>query len=132
MTNGKLDLEDLKAMTSVTISNTMAAEVLRMDPGRLSDYAKDGQLKWKVLTPDDNAPKGARVYHNREDFIRYWSESKEHDPPERTTAQALEDLREELHEIRLILRAQLSIGPALLLEELRAKEKTAGAATPTD
>ena len=47
-------------------------------------------------------------------------------------AQALDDLRKELHEIRLILMAQLSIGPLMRLEELKQKEKTAGAGTPTD
>jgi hypothetical protein len=121
--DGKLDLEDLKAMTSVTISNTMAAEVLRMDPGRLSDYAKAGQLKWAVLVPDENAPKGARVYHNREAFIRYWSgESNEPDQTARTVIQAIDDLREELHELRLIMLASLSIGPLDRLDELKQKE----------
>ena len=57
----------------------------------------------------------------------------EKDTPEKTPrAQALDDLRKELHEIRLILMAQLSIGPLMRLEELKQKEKTAGAATPTD
>ena len=126
--DGKLDLEDLKMMSSAMISNTMAAEVLRMDPGRLAEYARTGQLGWKVLAPED----GSRVYHNRKDFIRFWTGEPNNEQPERTVVQAIDDLREELHEIRLILRAQLSIGPALLLGELKAKEKTAGAATPTD
>ena len=44
------------------------------------------------------------------------------DPPERTVVQAMDDLREELHELRLILMAQLSIGPLLRLDELKQKE----------
>ena len=118
--DGKLDLEDLKAMSSTIIPNAMAAEALRMDPGRLAEYARKGQLGWKVLAPED----GSRVYHNREDFIRYWSGEPEK-PPERTVVQAMDDLREELHELRLILMAQLSIGPLLRLDELKQKEAAA-------
>ena len=126
--DGKLDLEDMKMMSSAMISNTMAAEVLRMDPGRLAEYARTGKLGWKVLAPED----GSRVYHNRKDFIRFWTGEPNNDPPERTVAQALDDLREELHEIRMILMAQLSIGPLTRLDELKQREKTAGAATPAD
>lgn len=126
--DGKLDLEELKMMSSAMISNTMAAEVLRMDPGRLAEYARTGQLGWKVLAPED----GSRVYHNRKDFIRYWTGEPNNEQQERTVVQAIDDLREELHEIRLILMAQLSIGPLIRLDELKQNEKTAGAATPTD
>ena len=126
--DGKLDLEDLKMMSSAKISNTMAAEVLRMDPGRLAEYARTGQLGWEVLAPED----GSRVYHNREDFIRFWTGEPNNEQQERTVVQAIDDLREELHDIGLILLSQLSIGPAERLLELKEKEKTAGAATPTD
>ena len=126
--DGKLDLEDLKMMSSTMISNTMAAEVLRMDPGRLAEYARTGQLGWKVLAPED----GSRVYHNREDFIRFWTGEPNNEQQERTVVQAIDDLREELHDIGLILLSQLSIGPLMRLEELKQKEKTAGADTPTD
>ena len=119
--DGKLDLEDLKMMSSAKISNTMAAEVLRMDPGRLAKYARTGQLGWEVLAPED----GSRVYHNREDFIRFWTGEPNNEQQERTVVQAIDDLREELHDIGLILLSQLSIGPLMRLEELKQKEKTA-------
>ena len=93
--DGKLDLEDLKVMSSRTISNTMAAEVLKMDPGRLAEYARTGQLGWKVLAPED----GSRVYHNREDFIRFWSGEPEK-PPERTAEQILTEMLEEVRAMR--------------------------------
>ena len=112
--DGKLDLEDLKAMSSPTIPNTMAAEALRMDPGRLAEYARKGQLGWKVLAPED----GSRVYHNREDFIRFWSSEPEK-PPERTA----EDL---LTEIIELIRVQNT-----MLIEINAYVKSAGAGTPT-
>ena len=113
--DGKLDLEDLKAMSSTIIPNAMAAEALRMDPGRLAEYARKGQLGWKVLAPED----GSRVYHNREDFIRFWSGEPEK-PPERTA----EDL---LTEIIELIRVQNT-----MLMEINAYVKSAGAATPTD
>ena len=113
-------------MESVTVNADLVAQALGMNPGVLRKHVKDGEYhisKYEIC--------GDRVRFFRRDFLQKIGEIPE-DPPEQTTAQALDDLRKELHEIRLILRAQLSIGPALLLEELRAKEKTAGAATPTD
>ena len=94
--DGKLDLGDLKAMSCPTISNTMAAEVLRMDPGKLAFYARTGQLGWKVLAPEN----GSRVIHNREDFIRYWTgEQKEPDPPEITDSDRLDSIIQLLADI---------------------------------
>lgn len=113
-------------MESVTVNADLIAQALGMNPGVLRKHVKDGEYhisKYEIC--------GDRVRFFRKDFLQKIGEIPE-DPPERTTAQVLDDLRKELHEIRLILRAQLSIGPALLLKELRAKEKTAGAATPTD
>ena len=113
-------------MESVTVNADLVAQALGMNPGVLRKHVKDGEYhisKYEICND--------RIRFFRKDFLQKIGEIPE-DPPEQTTAQALDDLRKELHEIRLILRAQLSIGPALLLEELRAKEKTAGAATPTD
>lgn len=113
--DGKLDLEDLKLMSSAIIPNAMAAEALRMDPGRLAEYARKGQLGWKVLAPED----GSRVYHNREDFIRFWSGEPEK-PPERTA----EDL---LTEIIELIRVQNT-----MLMEIHAYVRSASAATLTE
>jgi len=118
----------LKMMDSVTVNADLIAQALGMNPGVLRKHVKDGDyLISKVEICGD------RIRFFREDFLRQIGEMPpEEAPAERTIVQALDDLREELHEIRLILRAQLSIGPVLLLEELKAKEKTAGAGTPTD
>ena len=127
MTGEQMDaIEVMKMMESVTVNADLIAQALGMNPGVLRKHVKDGEYK---ISAYDVC--GDRVRFFRKDFLQKIGEIPE-DPPEQTTAQALDDLRKELHEIRLILRAQLSIGPALLLEELRAKEKTAGAATPTD
>lgn len=107
--DGRLDLEDLKRMKTTMISNTMAAEVLRMDQGKLADYARDGQLPWKVLAPKQ---KGSHVYHNREDFIRHWT-GEEPEAPQRTT----DDLLMELIEV---VRVQNT-----MIMELVANTKTA-------
>jgi len=113
--DGKLDLEDLKLMSSTIIPNAMAAEALRMDPGRLAEYARKGQLGWKVLAPED----GSRVYHNREDFIQFWS-GKPEKPPERTA----EDL---LTEIIELIRVQNT-----MLMEINSYVKSASAASLTE
>lgn len=63
-------LDDIRAMNTATISNTLAAEVLGMNPARLAQYAKDGVLKWEWM------PSGNRVKHARESFIRFWGGSR--------------------------------------------------------
>ena len=65
---------------------------------------------------------GDRVRFFRKDFLQKIGEMPE-DMPERTVVQAIDDLREELHDIGLIMLAQLSIGPAERLRELKEKER---------
>ena len=113
-------------MESVTVNADLVAQALGMNPGVLRKHVKDGEYhisKYEIC--------GDRVRFFRRDFLQKIGEIPE-DPPEQTTAQALDDLRKELHEIRLILMAQLSVGPLLRLDELKQKEKTAGAATPKE
>ena len=113
-------------MESVTVNADLVAQALGMNPGVLRKHVKDGEYhisKYEICND--------RIRFFRKDFLQKIGEIPE-DPPEQTTAQALDDLRKELHEIRLILKAQLSIGPLLRLDELKQKEKTAGAGTPTD
>ena len=62
----KKTLDDLRKMTTATVSNALVAEVLGMDPGRLSWYAKNGQLPWMTIGS------GNRVKHSREQLIEYW------------------------------------------------------------
>ena len=119
-------IEALKASTEVTVGPELIAAALRMSPSVLRKHVRDGE--YNISAYDIQ---GSRIRFFRKDFLQKTGEIPE-DPPERTTAQVLDDLREELHEIRLILMAQLSIGPLMRLDELKQKEKTAGAATPTE
>ena len=59
-------LEDLKDMTELTISNTLAAEILGMHPQTLAAYAKNGELQWATICS------GNRVKHGRISFIEFW------------------------------------------------------------
>ena len=113
-------------MESVTVNADLIAQALGMNPGVLRKHVKDGDYHISAYEVS-----GDRVRFFRKDFLQKIGELPP-DLPERTTAQALDDLREGLHEIRLILMAQLSIGPLMRLDELKQKEKTDGAATPTD
>ena len=119
-------IEIMKMMESVTVNADLIAQALGMNPGVLRKHVKDGDYHISAYEVS-----GDRVRFFRKDFLQKIGELPP-DLPERTTAQALDDLREELHEIRLILMAQLSIGPLMRLDELKQKEKTDGAATPTD
>ena len=109
----RLTMDDLKRMQTVRISNAAAAEVLRMDPGRLAEYARTGQLKWNAQEIE------GRVYHSREDFIRYWTGEPE--KPKRTA----EDLLEELIEVTRVQNT-------MLMEITAYIKKTASAATPAE
>jgi len=109
-------LEDLKKMDVATIPNAIAADVLKMDPGRLAQYAREGRLGWKVMAP----VKSTRVYHNREDFIRFW-----------TSAPAKEQARTEtdrLDELIELIRVQNT----MLMEITAHIKKTADVAAPTE
>ena len=119
-------IEALKASDAVTVGPELIAAALRMSPSVLRKHVRDGE--YNISAYDIQ---GSRIRFFRKDFLQKTGEIPP-DPPERTTAQTLDDLREELHEIRMILMAQLSIGPLMRLDELKQKEKTAGAATPTD
>ena len=91
-------LDDLRRMTSVTISNALAAEVLRMDPARLAGYARQGMLGWNTTQS------GNRILHSREGLIRYWSgETDEQEPEEPTERQIMMAITDSL---KALLEAQ--------------------------
>ena len=109
----------LMAMNAEVVSAKYIAPVLKMSESVIIHYAKNGQ--WDQDALGKFVISGGRVKFFRKDFLQKCGFLQE-DPPERTTAQALDDLREELHEIRLILMASLSIGPLTRLDELKQKE----------
>ena len=119
-------IEIMKMMESVTVNADLIAQALGMNPGVLRKHVKDGDYHISAYEVS-----GDRVRFFRKDFLQKIGEMPP-DMPERTVVQAIDDLREELHDIGLVLLSQLSIGPVQRLLELKEKEKTAGAATPTD
>ena len=119
-------IEIMKMMESVTVNADLIAQALGMNPGVLRKHVRDGDYHISEYEVCND-----RIRFFRRDFLQKIGEMPP-DLPERTVVQAIDDLREELHDIGLILLSQLSIGPAERLLELKEKEKTAGAATPTD
>lgn len=119
-------IEIMKMMESVTVNADLIAQALGMNPGVLRKHVRDGEYHISAYEVCND-----RIRFFRKDFLQKIGELPP-DMPERTVVQAIDDLREELHDIGLILLSQLSIGPAERLLELKEKEKTAGAATPTD
>ena len=119
-------IDIMMMMESVTVNADLIAQALGMNPGVLRKHVRDGEYHISAYEVCND-----RIRFFRKDFLQKIGEIPE-DPPERTVVQAIDDLREELHDIGLILLSQLSIGPAERLLELKEKEKTAGAATPTD
>jgi len=61
----RMDVEDLKKMTCAVVPNTWVAGMLRMDPGRLAEYARTGKLAWNTIIS------GNRVKHVRVSLIRF-------------------------------------------------------------
>ena len=119
-------IDIMMMMESVTVNADLIAQALGMNPGVLRKHVRDGEYHISAYEVCND-----RIRFFRKDFLQKIGEIPE-DPPERTVVQAIDALREELHDIGLILLSQLSIGPAERLLELKEKEKTAGAATPTD
>jgi hypothetical protein len=104
-------------MESVTVNADLIAQALGMNPGVLRKHVRDGEYHISAYEVCND-----RIRFFRKDFLQKIGEIPE-DPPERTVVQAIDDLREELHDIGLILLSQLSIGPAERLLELKEKEK---------
>ena len=119
-------IEIMKMMESVTVNSDLIAQALGMNPGVLRKHVRDGEYHISAYEVCND-----RIRFFRRDFLQKIGEMPP-DMPERTVVQAIDDLREELHDIGLVLLSQLSIGPAERLLELKEKEKAAGAGTPTD
>ena len=116
----------LKMMDSVTVNADLIAKAEGKNPGVLRKQVRDGQFH-----KGDPDICRTRIRFNRKKYLQDIGEIPP-DQPERTTIRALDDLREELHDIGLILLAQMSGDRMIVLDLLKEHEKTAGAATPTD
>ena len=62
----QVDMDYIRSMVSPTISNELAARVLKMNPSRLAEYARTGQLQWHTIIS------GNRVKHSRLGVIKFW------------------------------------------------------------
>ena len=99
----RMTLEDIRRMTDVYLTPAEAAEVIHMDPARLIEYARTGQLPFEVLAPK---LKGARVRISRQSFLD-WIDGKpaKSEPAKDTMEQLLERLIELETERNELLRA---------------------------
>lgn len=120
MHNGRLEISDLMLMKTATISNQQAAEVLMMNPGRLAEYARNGDLKWRTIIS------GNVVKHCREDFIRYWNGEPTQEPPE--PERTAEDMLAEVIELIRVQNTMLMEINAYIKANMK---NPAGAATLT-
>lgn len=78
-----MTMDDIKAMKDDFITPATAAKVMKMDPGRLIQYARDGQLPFKAVIS------GNRVKIPRKAFLAAYGadEPEKPDPLELITAQ---------------------------------------------
>lgn len=60
----KPTLEDIQSIPGLTLSNTMAAAALGMDPARLAQYGRENKLPWRVIVS------GNRVKHSKAGLMK--------------------------------------------------------------
>ena len=90
-----MTLDDIKAMTEDFITPATAAKVMKMDPGRLIQYARDGALPFQVVIS------GNRVKIPRKAFLEAYGALEEEKEEDRT----LETILKELHQTNVMLDA---------------------------
>ena len=122
-------IDALKASTEVTIGPELIAAALRMSPSVLRKHVRDGE--YHISAYDIQ---GSRIRFFRKDFLQKIGEIPE-DPEEQPTDQLilkqLLDVNEGITMICQMLTLMMKPYQLDVLNEL-IKEKTAGAATPTD
>lgn len=82
-----MTLDDIKAMTEDFITPATAAKVMKMDPGRLIQYARDGALPFQVVIS------GNRVKIPRKAFLEAYGALEEEKEEDRTLEQILIQLQ---------------------------------------
>lgn len=87
-----MTLDDIKAMSGDWITPATAAKVLKMDPGRLIWYARDGQLPFAVRIS------GNRVLISRKSFLACYDGEAE-----KNQNANMQEIVAELREIRQML-----------------------------
>ena len=89
----RMTMEDIKAMTEDWITPATAASAMKMDPGRLIEYARTGQLPFATQIS------GNRVKIGRKSFLKAYGYLEE----EKQKKGSLELIETELHTVTLLL-----------------------------
>ncbi len=110
-----MTLDDIKAMTEDWITPRTAAQVMKMDPGRVIEYARTGQLPFACRIS------GNRVLISRKSFLAAYSPEE---PEEKKDPDSLDLLAAVLHTMTLLLTTiAMKIDPRF--EEYLSREKGA-------
>jgi len=80
-------LDDIKAMTEDWITPAVAASAMKMDPGRLIEYARKDELPFAVRIS------GSRVLISRKSFLKAYGALEEEKEEDRTLEQILQELK---------------------------------------
>ena len=89
----RMTMDDIKAMTEDWITPATAASAMKMDPGRLIEYARTGQLPFATQIS------GNRVKIGRKSFLKAYGYQEE----EKQKTDRLEVIETELHTVTLLL-----------------------------
>ena len=92
-----MTMDDIKAMTEDWITPATAASAMKMDPGRLIEYARTGQRPFATQIS------GNRVKIGRKSFLKAYGYLEE----EKQKKGGLELIAAELHTVTLLLTAVL-------------------------
>ena len=82
-----MTLDDIKAMAEDWITPAVAASAMRMDPGRLIEYARKDELPFAVRIS------GSRVLISRKSFLKAYGALEEEKEEDRTLEQILQELK---------------------------------------
>lgn len=99
-----MTLDDIKAMTEDWITPAVAASAMRMDTGRLIEYARKGELPFAVRIS------GSRVLISRKSFLKAYGALEE----EKEEGRTLETILQELHKTNVMLDALCIICTGLM------------------
>ena len=89
----RMTMDDIKAMTEDWITPATAASAMKMDPGRLIEYARTGQLPFATQIS------GNRVKIGRKSFLKAYGYQEE----EKQKTDRLEVIETELHTVTMLL-----------------------------
>ena len=98
-----MTLDDVRDMTADWITPAVAASVMKMNTGRLIEYARTGQLPFATQIS------GNRVKICRRSFLEAYGYGEE-EKKEPTTEQLMEKLVDELKAIRELLAKSMQRG----------------------